>query len=381
MSKPRFRFRSATTRVRSRVAEQLPDNSNNNAEPVPLAQQLQVLMDVGMEHSSVQSIQHVQACHRHDGSGNSSMVQQLQELLKQEQENISWPPRCHHQPDAEARQREVNQDDTPLPSVDIEGAQDIHSEALNTCDQALIGNSRMPSSMAQRLQLLVDEDVAIGDFRQKRSLQHHKSKEHAAGKEQAEVLDTYDTSEGLANVRALLATGKSPIRKACALPSITEQFQEALEAAPESISSFVPSIHSSRDQASLYSSQLQKVLEFEKAQHTHIGKELQLYEPLDCLEVRIMEKWLEGRLTSCICHVIQAPQNAGRHTEVSLNVTTPLLESSTETVQVIFNAVVAAKLELELGAIVRISPPWQELSPPGLALKIVLCTYFCEVMH
>ncbi|KAH9543592.1 hypothetical protein CY35_13G073600 [Sphagnum magellanicum] len=334
MSKPRFRFRSATTRVRTRVAEQLPDNSNNNAEPVPLAQQLQVLMDVGMEHSSVQSIEHVQACHRHDGGGNSSMVQQLQELLKQEQESISWPPRCHHQPDVEARQREVNQDDTPLPSVDIEGARDIHSEALNTCDQALIGNSRMPSSMAQRLQLLVDEDVAIGDFRQQRSLQHHKSKDHAAGKKQAEVLDTYDTSEGLANVHALLATGKSPIRKAHALPSITEQFQEALEAAPESISSFVPSIHSSRDQASLYSSQLQK-----------------------------------------------APQNTGRHTEVSLNVTTPLPESSTETVQVIFNAVVAAKLELELGAIVRISPPWQELSPPGLALKIVLCTYFCEVVH
>lgn len=176
MSKPRFRFRSATTRVRSRGAEQLPDNSNNNVEPVPLAQQLQVLMDVGMEHSSVQSIEHVQACHRHDGGGNSSMVQRLQELLKQEQESISWPPRCHHQPDAEARQREVNQDDTPLPSVDIEGARDIHSEALNTCDQALIGNSRMPSSMAQRFQLLVDEDVAIGDFRQKRSLQHHKSK-------------------------------------------------------------------------------------------------------------------------------------------------------------------------------------------------------------
>jgi hypothetical protein len=145
--------------------------------------------------------------------------------------------------------------------------------------------------------------------------------------------------------------------------------------------SFVPSIHSLRDQSSLYSSQLQKVLEFEKAQHTHIGKEFQLYEALDCLEVRILEKWLEGRLTTCICHVIQAPQNAGRHTEVSLNVTTPLPESNTETVQVIFNAVVAAKLELELGAIVRISPPWQELSPSGLALKIVLCTYFCEVVH
>lgn len=88
--------------------------------------------------------------------------------------------------------------------------------------------------------------------------------------------------------------------------------------------------------------------------------------------MRILKKSLEGRLTTCKCEVIQAPLTW---------MAEPSDSSSVNRVEVIFNSKVAAELDVDVGGLVRIDPPWQQLTIMGSSRKIILCTYFCEAMY
>lgn len=81
-----------------------------------------------------------------------------------------------------------------------------------------------------------------------------------------------------------------------------------------------------------------------------------------------MKKSLEGRLTTCKCQVIQAPSKW-------------MVSSNVDQVQVIFNSKVAAELEIDVGCMVRINPPWRELTLLGSTTRVILCTYFCETVY
>lgn len=154
--------------------------------------------------------------------------------------------------------------------------------------------------------------------------------------------------------------------------SINDQFRRALLAAPPASTEDLNRQGKSQGLVFGFAARLQKVVEREKNDRTHFLKMLQTREDcqerLNCMDVKILSKNLEARLSTCLCNILKFPEAHGEQA------------TSNVKVMVIFNMETNAQLELEAGRIVRLYPPWQEVLREDEVAKIILCTYYCEVL-
>lgn len=92
------------------------------------------------------------------------------------------------------------------------------------------------------------------------------------------------------------------------------------------------------------------------------------------MDVRIITKSFEAKLTICKCIVertAKSSQSISKPSSTMENKASNLLTT-------IFSPRTSGNLEIELGNLVRIHPPWKEIKLMDDE-KIILCTYFCEM--
>ncbi|MCO5570027.1 hypothetical protein L7F22_023741 [Adiantum nelumboides] len=146
--------------------------------------------------------------------------------------------------------------------------------------------------------------------------------------------------------------------------NINDQFRRALLEAPPASAEELNRQGKIQGTNSGFAGRLQKVLERERNERTEFLRWLQMkHNSLEgkssCMDVKIVSKSLEARLSACECSILNCSE-----------------------VKVIFNMQANSQLELDCGSVVRLYPPWQEVLVPNgsSAVKTILCTYFCEVI-
>ncbi|KAI5062262.1 hypothetical protein GOP47_0022801 [Adiantum capillus-veneris] len=156
--------------------------------------------------------------------------------------------------------------------------------------------------------------------------------------------------------------------------SINDQFRKALLEAPPVSAEELNRQSKVQGMNPGFAARLQKVLERERNERTGFLRWLQTRHDasegkISCMDVKIISKSLEGRLSACECNILECSEAYDK-------------DSRNLKVMVIFNMQANSQLELECGTIVRLYPPWREvLALNGSdVVKTILCTYFCEAV-
>ncbi|BBN15793.1 hypothetical protein MPTK1_7g00890 [Marchantia polymorpha subsp. ruderalis] len=170
------------------------------------------------------------------------------------------------------------------------------------------------------------------------------------------------------------STSKSvSVAPSTAPTSISERFRDALSSAP---------LETTNTNSFGLSARLQTVLLAQKSKQMFFTKSLQRKQQVEnlalCLEVVIRGSIEEAQLTTCRCEVLRSPEdwdNESHHKHGVANGTEKPLS-----VDIIFSKISSA-LELQVGQVVRIHPPWQDVPRAGLASRLIICTFFCELLQ
>ncbi|XP_019419461.1 PREDICTED: uncharacterized protein LOC109329981 isoform X2 [Lupinus angustifolius] len=157
------------------------------------------------------------------------------------------------------------------------------------------------------------------------------------------------------------------------MQTIADRFQEALgSSSVVDDGTNIPALNSFR---SGIFEKLQQVMQKEKETDMDFWKQLQTGAgELGCVDIKIISRYLDGKLTVCLC-------------SFSKNIENFLLLDSSKVagvdgreerqVTVIFNPRVCDNVDLEVGNLIRIHPPWKEVHVGND--DIILCTYFSEI--
>lgn len=158
--------------------------------------------------------------------------------------------------------------------------------------------------------------------------------------------------------------------------TMTDRFREALSAAPDAENNnfFI----GCKGSPIGFFNRLQEVLQQEKQQRLQFMNSLHLggkkQDEIKCMDVRIITKSFEAKLTICKCIVertAKSSQSISKPSSTMENKASNLLTT-------IFSPRTSGNLEIEVGNLVRIHPPWKEIKLMDHE-KIILCTYFCEM--
>ncbi|KAK1281173.1 hypothetical protein QJS04_geneDACA002899 [Acorus gramineus] len=124
-----------------------------------------------------------------------------------------------------------------------------------------------------------------------------------------------------------------------------------------------------------YHGRLQRVTQREKDRHTELLRQLQtglsLNEQSKCLDVQILSRYLDAKLT--VCHCILVEITKGSEYDKSTQEFVDEGEMSKRTI--IFNSRLCADVGLEVGNVIHIHPPWMEVQTMENE-RIILVTYF-----
>ncbi|KAI3864098.1 hypothetical protein MKW98_031690 [Papaver atlanticum] len=119
-----------------------------------------------------------------------------------------------------------------------------------------------------------------------------------------------------------------------------------------------------------YYSRLQQVMQTDKERHAKFLKQLlELSGQGKCIWVKIMSRCLEAKLTVCECSCQEKNENshcASPNSSINIGSKTTI----------IFNPRMCSDVEIEVGNIICIHPPWNEVQVMGKDKSIILCTYF-----
>ncbi|XP_022997740.1 uncharacterized protein LOC111492608 isoform X1 [Cucurbita maxima] len=152
--------------------------------------------------------------------------------------------------------------------------------------------------------------------------------------------------------------------------SITDRFEEALVAAcmdAERTLSLVPNPLG----IGLYG-KLQRVVQSEKERETNFLNGLHCSTtPNGCIDVKVLSRYLDAKLTVCSCLFIDVERLALRNGDKAI-------ATEGEKRTVIFSPRVCSNVELEVGNLIRIIPPWKEVTVDH-AHNIILSTYFSQL--
>ncbi|KAI3980085.1 hypothetical protein MKX01_042739 [Papaver californicum] len=119
-----------------------------------------------------------------------------------------------------------------------------------------------------------------------------------------------------------------------------------------------------------YYSRLQQVMQTKKERHAEFLKQLlELSGQGKCIVVKIMSRCLEAKLTICECSFQQKNENSRCASPNSSNNMGPKTT-------IIFDSRMCSDVEIEVGNVIRIHPPWNEVHVMGKDTSIILCTYF-----
>ncbi|TYI68457.1 hypothetical protein E1A91_D08G090100v1 [Gossypium mustelinum] len=158
-------------------------------------------------------------------------------------------------------------------------------------------------------------------------------------------------------------------------PTISDKFQEALGATSLTVEGiFIP--RPGAFSTGLFG-KLQQVMQQEKETDTHFLMKLQngasfKNEP-SCITVNIVSRYLDAKLTVCYCSFVKTIEGI-------LQPENPkILENEGQKVTVIFNQRICANVDLEIGKLICIHPPWKEVDVTGDGEKTILSTYFSDI--
>lgn len=338
---------------------------NKHAEPIPLANRFQELIE--QDERSPSPTGKLPAQRLGLGISTSpptpSMAQRLQDLLEKSESKNNGSS-SHNVEEGVQRNGNV-----------AGGAEALRNDESETVDSDTSDHEDWTKSsakvvlpMGQRLHELLQADSPAST--QEKSKPRQKGKRPIESNLELKSAFREDDIEAYDNVQTGTHISPPAVTKPHSLPRISEQFQEALMAAPSFDSSPLPSVQFPVDQD--YSTRLQRIIQLEKQQCAEISKGLSLDTSVESIQVQVKKKSLEGRLTTCKCQVIKAP---------SKWMDPSLAPSIVDQVQVIFNSKVAAELEVDVGCKVQINPPWREVTLLGSTTRVILCTYFCEIVY
>ncbi|KAK8636006.1 hypothetical protein V6N13_004716 [Hibiscus sabdariffa] len=83
------------------------------------------------------------------------------------------------------------------------------------------------------------------------------------------------------------------------------------------------------------------------------------------ITVKIVSRYLDAKLTVCHCSFVKTIEG--------------FLENEGQKVTVIFNHRICTNVDLEIGSLICIHPPWMEVDVTGNSEKVILSTYFSDV--
>ncbi|KAK8957707.1 hypothetical protein KSP39_PZI001320 [Platanthera zijinensis] len=132
-----------------------------------------------------------------------------------------------------------------------------------------------------------------------------------------------------------------------------------------------------------YHGRLQKVMQLEKdgcmAHFKHLQTGQATSNESNCIDVRILSRTLEAKLTVCHCLVGEYKKSLGYEKISQSNCENTLLEGfedgKTMKRTIIFSPLFCSHVDLEVGNIVCIHPPWKEVQVSG-GETMILCSYF-----
>lgn len=120
---------------------------------------------------------------------------------------------------------------------------------------------------------------------------------------------------------------------------------------------------------------LQQVMQNEKESDLDFPKKLRAEEEANCIDVRLLSKYFDAKLTVCDCLLHkkkEQPQRVESHLE------TQYMGGRKRTI--IFNSRACGDVELEVGNLIRIYHPWKEVQVMGDADSTILATYFSQIV-
>ncbi|XP_077219584.1 kinetochore protein isoform X2 [Tasmannia lanceolata] len=127
-----------------------------------------------------------------------------------------------------------------------------------------------------------------------------------------------------------------------------------------------------------YYGRLQQIMQNEKDMHMEFLKQLQTgvspHDEARCIDVQILSRYLDAKLTVCHCSI-------GENSKSSQGVKSPqklVHGGGSRNRTIIFSPRICGNVELEVGNLIRIHPPWKEAKVLENE-KIILCTYFSQV--
>ncbi|KAA8543127.1 hypothetical protein F0562_021378 [Nyssa sinensis] len=216
-------------------------------------------------------------------------------------------------------------------------------------DGMLKGNSKMyGKTKGRRVQLVVKRNTSPLGYR------------NMDGDDPLEALDNGPSSDDEAGVQNLqLLIPESP-RK-----TMADQFQEALGAA------------SMNNQGPLFA--LPGQSRPEKERDMVFIKRLQMggssNDESSSIDVKILSRSLEAKLTVCCCSFSGDKESS--HWAESRLMTK---ENGERTLKIIFSSRVCGDVELEVGNMIRIHPPWKEVQVMGKDEIMILSIYFSVIL-
>ncbi|XP_074278962.1 uncharacterized protein LOC141602856 isoform X2 [Silene latifolia] len=153
--------------------------------------------------------------------------------------------------------------------------------------------------------------------------------------------------------------------------TMADKFHEAFGSAPaiDSRPSMAPKLSSS----GLFG-RLQQVMQWQKEQDAEFLKKQQTEVwPKDearCIDVKILSRSFDAKLNVCLCSLLENEESS---------VQDPQHESFQKTWTIIFNARICGDVDLEVGNLIRVHPPWKEVQVLRCGEIIILATYFSQI--
>ncbi|KAK9726274.1 hypothetical protein RND81_05G203100 [Saponaria officinalis] len=154
--------------------------------------------------------------------------------------------------------------------------------------------------------------------------------------------------------------------------TMADKFQEAFGSA-QVLDRISPLMAQKLSSTGLFG-RLQQVMRLQKEQDTEFLKKQQIEVwPKDearCIDVKILSRSFDAKLTVCHCSLLENEESS---------VQNPHQENFHKTWTVIFNSRVCGDVDLEVGNLIHIHPPWKEVQVLRCGEIIILATYFSQV--
>ncbi|GMJ01081.1 hypothetical protein like AT1G02960 [Hibiscus trionum] len=306
---------------------------------------------------------------------------------------VSWPAISDNQNDMSTKVGEVPErlqagDHGTLEHSIAEVLEDFSGEEENQleivpADVEALGHGFIGHSMAERLDDLQDNpSLPRGNFKMhsrakgKRVQATLKKSIRSLGDRTIESEDLYEPFSGGSS-----SNDEADCRNLeLAIPeikkhTISDKFQEALGAT--SLSAEGTSFPRLGAFSTGLFGKFQQVIQQEKESDTKFMTKLQngatSKNETSTITVKIVSKYLDAKLTVCYCTFVKT-------TEGFLLPESPKrLENEGQKVTVIFSQRICTNVDLEIGNLICIHPPWMEVDVAGNGEKVILSTYFSDI--